>query len=100
MLSPATTHAPVVRAAAPAASVPACDDVHYWPAEQLDAFALQMASHGRCVSIAMMLGDRGYAMEQLAVAQSTACPVLRGLATQLCNYFASGHSATPAMAWN
>jgi len=38
----------------------------YCPTELLASFALLMAGHGRCVSTDMMLGDREYAMWQLA----------------------------------
>jgi hypothetical protein len=46
-----------------------------------------MAGHGRCVSAAMMLGDREYAMWQLARAQTLSDPVLRQAALRLFAYF-------------
>ena len=61
----------------------------YWPAQSMDAFLLRMAAHGRCVSAAMMLGDRRYAVEQLerawAVPQDAQ---LHTLADELAPYFA------------
>lgn len=59
----------------------------YWPCERLNAFILQMAAHGHCVSAAMMLGHRHYAMQQLAAAQQLSDEVLRGLAAELQAYF-------------
>ena len=61
----------------------------YWPCERLNAFILQMAAHGHCVSAAMMLGHRPYAVEQLAAAQQVADDTLRSLATELQAYFAA-----------
>lgn len=73
----------------------ATSDATYWPCERLNAFILQMAAHGHCVSAAMMLGHRPYAVEQLAVAQQVADDALRGLATELQAYFdAPADSAT------
>ena len=46
------------------------DSEHYCPIEQLASFALLMAGHGRCVSTDMMLGDRDYALAQLASARA------------------------------
>ena len=59
----------------------------YCPHELLGNFALLMAGHGRTVSSAMMLGDRGYAMWQLARAQAMADEQLRALAVKLFGYF-------------
>lgn len=61
--------------------------VTYWPCERLNAFILQMAAHGHCVSAAMMLGHRHYAMQQLAAAQQLSDEALRGLAAELQAYF-------------
>ncbi len=61
----------------------------YWPARSMDAFLLRMAAHGRCVSAAMMLGDRRYAVEQLEHAWSLPEDVtLQALADELAPYFA------------
>lgn len=59
----------------------------YCPTELLGTFTLLMAGHGRCVSAAMMLGDREYAMWQLARAQTVADPVLSHAALELFAYF-------------
>ncbi|HSW15891.1 MAG TPA: hypothetical protein VLJ86_01595 [Ramlibacter sp.] len=69
----------------------ACDEIGdenrfdptYCPAELLGQFSLLMAGHGRCVSAAMMLGDREYAMWQLARAHATDDVALRRLAARL-----------------
>jgi len=54
-------------------SLEACDEdqrprdtPRYCPTGLLASFALLMAGHGRCVKTDMMLGDREYAMWQLA----------------------------------
>ena len=47
------------------------------------SFTLLMAGHGRCVSTAMMLGDRDYALWQLARAQAMADPELCRVAARL-----------------
>ena len=65
------------QAAAGGSSLAGSDDVgnaerspRYCPTELLASFALLMAGHGRCVSTCMMLGDREYAMSQLACARA------------------------------
>jgi hypothetical protein len=59
----------------------------YWPADVLEAFTLQMSSHGFSVSSSMMLGDRRYAIEQLALAHTLSDDRLRELAVQLFQHF-------------
>lgn len=59
----------------------------YWPTELLGTFTLLMASHGRCVSSAMMLGDREYALWQLARAHTMDDDKLREVAVHLFTYF-------------
>ncbi len=59
----------------------------YWPTELLATFTLLMAGHGRCVSSAMMLGDREYALWQLARAHTMDDERLRAVAVQLFSYF-------------
>ena len=59
----------------------------YCPTEMLGTFTLLMAGHGRCVSAAMMLGDREYAMWQLARAQTLPDEALRKIALRLFAYF-------------
>lgn len=59
----------------------------YCPRELLGTFTLLMAGHGRCVSSAMMLGDREYAMWQLARAQTVPDGQLRRIALRLFAYF-------------
>lgn len=60
----------------------------YCPTGLLAAFALLMAGHGRCVSTAMMLGDREYAMWQLACARTLGDEDLAETAARLFSYFA------------
>lgn len=59
----------------------------YCPTELLGSFTLLMAGHGRSVSSAMMLGDREYAMWQLARAHTMADDQLRSIAVRLFSYF-------------
>jgi len=73
--------------------LPAADDsldhqvAGYCPMQLLGTFSLLMAGHGRCVSAAMMLGDRDYAMWQLARAHTMADDALRATAVRLFSYF-------------
>jgi hypothetical protein len=78
----------------PADSLDACDGVEaasgpprYCPVEQLARFALLMAGRGRCVHTDVMLGDREYAMWQLACARATEDRELADLAARLFAYF-------------
>lgn len=59
----------------------------YCPGELLGAFTLMMAGHGRCVSADMMLGDREYALWQLARAHTLSDEPLRAAAEKLFRYF-------------
>ena len=59
----------------------------YCPTELLADFALLMAGHGRCVCTSMMLGDREYAMWQLACAKAMDDAELSALAARLFAYF-------------
>lgn len=61
--------------------------LRYCPTELLGIFTMLMAGHGRCVSSSMMLGDREYAMWQLARAQTLPDEELRGVALRLFAYF-------------
>jgi len=63
------------------------DLAQYCPTQLLGTFTLLMAGHGRCVSSAMMLGDREYAMWQLARAHAMADDQLRSVAVKLFAYF-------------
>ncbi len=68
----------------------------YCPTELLAMFSLLMAGQGRCVSSAMMLGDREYAMWQLARAQTVADEELRKVAKRLFPYFDEARHAVIA----
>lgn len=59
----------------------------YCPTGLLAGFALLMAGHGRCVNTDMMLGDREYALWQLACARATDDAELAGVAARLFAYF-------------
>ena len=90
---------PVPQAAHPTAVATACapleageeftppDGASYCPIELLGTFTLLMAGHGRCVSADMMLGDREYAMWQLARAHTLGDQRLRHVAATLFGYF-------------
>ena len=79
--------------AAAASSLESCDDFEleatprYCPTGLLQGFALLMAGRGRCVNTDMMLGDREYAMWQLACARASDDPELVALAIRLFFYF-------------
>ena len=75
-------------------SVDASDEVdlredapRYCPIALLASFALLMAGHGRCVNTDMMLGDREYAMWQLACARASDDAELDAVAARLVAYF-------------
>ena len=59
----------------------------YCPTGLLAGFALLMAGHGRCVSTDMMLGDREYAVWQLACARALDDAELVEVAARLYGYF-------------
>jgi hypothetical protein len=70
----------------------------YCPTGLLAGFALLMAGHGRCVITDMMLGDREYAMWQLACARATEDRELQQVAARLFAYFDDPQqSALPVM---
>lgn len=59
----------------------------YCPTGLLATFSLLMAGHGRCVNTAMMLGDREYAMWQLACARALDDAELQAIVSRLFGYF-------------
>ena len=63
------------------------DETRYCPTQLLSAFALLMAGHGWPVCTAMMLGDREYAVWQLARAHTLHDSQLREVAARLFAYF-------------
>jgi hypothetical protein len=70
----------------------------YCPTGLLASFALLMAGHGRCVNTDMMLGDREYAMWQLACARAMDDRELSILGRRLFAYFDDPqHSAMPVL---
>lgn len=71
------------------------DEARYCPTRLLSAFALLMAGHGRCVCTSMMLGDREYAMWQLARAHTLGDAELREVAARLFAYFDEAQAPVP-----
>ena len=87
-------HAQQAAASRNETSLEACDEfeeldaaARYCPTELLGTFTLLMAGQGRCVSADMMLGDREYAMWQLARAHTAGSDELRAVAVRLFSYF-------------
>ena len=78
--------------------LPLDDSARYCPTRLLASFALLMAGHGRCVNTDMMLGDREYAMWQLACARSLEDAELADVTTRLFAYFDDAqHSGVAVM---
>lgn len=71
------------------------EEAHYCPTHLLDAFALLMAGHGRGICTSMMLGDREYAMWQLARAHTLGDAELREIAARLFAYFHDDRAPVP-----
>ncbi len=71
----------------------------YWPAETLDAFLLQMAARGHCISAAMMLGDRTYALQQIERARALPGCALQALVQELSEYFEDAEPAAASVHW-
>jgi hypothetical protein len=72
------------------------DTARYCPTRLLSTFALLMAGHGRCINTTMMLGDREYAMWQLARAHTLGDREVREIAARLFAYFDDDRAPTPA----
>ena len=70
--------------------------MRYCPSSLLAAFSLLMAGHGRCVNTSMMLGDREYAMWQLARAHTLQDRELRSVSAKLFAYFDDERAPVPA----
>ena len=98
MNRPHLDHAPQPSLAEASTSLEASDDfdvpasTRYCPTALLGTFTLLMAGHGRCVNSSMMLGDREYAMWQLARAQTLPDDELRAMALRLFGYFDEARS--------
>lgn len=65
-LSTGTSRDPEWDAGWESPGTPSCRS--YWSEGLLGAFSRRMATHDLCESRAMMMGDRGYALEQLDLA--------------------------------
>jgi hypothetical protein len=63
-----------------------------WPDALLANFCLRMSSQGMCVSRALMVCDRRYALEQISHAHSMADDTLRAMAVELFRHFVSQRS--------
>ena len=88
--------------AVPAAYAPdlgARAEARYWPAHALDAFLLQMAARGHCISATMMLGDRGYALDQLQHARAMPGDTLQSAVRELSDYFEDAEPAVASLHW-
>ena len=72
------------------------DTARYCPMRLLSAFALLMSGHCRCINTTMMLGDREYAMWQLARAHTLGDAELREVAARLFAYFDDERAPPPA----
>lgn len=68
-----------------------------WPPELLEAFTLRMAGHGMCISRALMMCDRRYALQQLKDAHNLADDTLRLMAVQLFRHFEARQSGIRAL---
>lgn len=68
-----------------------------WPPELLEGFTLRMASHGMCISRALMMCDRRYALQQLKDAHDLADDTLRLMAVQLFRHFEARQSGIRAV---
>ena len=93
-MNPLHTHPMPAQPAPPGSSLEASDDfevaagsLQYCPTALLPSFALLMAGRGRCVNTDMMLGDREYAMWQLACARALDDGELDEVARRLFAYF-------------
>jgi hypothetical protein len=75
---------------------PLTGSMRYCPTSLLAAFALLMGGHGRAVNTSMMLGDREYAMWQLARAHTLRDRELRSVAARLFAYFDDERAPVPA----
>src|SRR3954465_10706532 len=73
------------------------DSPRYCPTRLLASFALLMAGHGRCVNTDMMLGDREYAMWQLACARALDDEELGPVVARLFAYFSEPQQAATAV---
>jgi len=71
------------------------DMARYCPMRLLSAFALLMSGHGRSINTTMMLGDREYAMWQLARAHTLGDAELREVAARLFAYFDDERAPAP-----
>jgi hypothetical protein len=71
------------------------DEARYCPTRLLSAFSLLMAGHGRPVNTSMMLGDREYAMWQLARAHTIHDRELRDVTARLFAYFDDERAPVP-----
>ena len=63
-----------------------------WPDALLENFCLRMSSHGMCVSRALMICDRRYALEQISHGHNMADETLRAMAVELFRHFVSQRS--------
>ncbi len=63
-----------------------------WPEDLLGLFSLRMAGHGMSISRVHMLGNPGYALQQLAHARAMGDDTLGILASQLFRFYEAHQS--------
>ncbi|WP_439115181.1 hypothetical protein [Hydrogenophaga sp.] len=68
-----------------------------WPQDLLEQFTQRMSGHGLCVSRALMVCDRRYALHQLVHAHSLADDTLRLVAVQLFRRYEARQSGIPLL---
>ena len=68
-----------------------------WPLELLENFSLRMAGHGMCISRALMVCDRQYAVQQLTYAKGMDDPHLHDMAVQLFTHYEARPSGVRAL---
>jgi hypothetical protein len=69
-----------------------------WPEDMLSQFSLRMASHGMSISRTHMLGNPGYALQQLAHARAMGDAALLLLVNQLFHIYQSHQSGVAVTA--
>lgn len=68
-----------------------------WPPQLLESFVAGMGGHGLSVCRALMMCDRGYALQQLKDAHNLADDRLRLMAIELFRHFEARQSGIPSM---
>jgi hypothetical protein len=69
-----------------------------WPEELLNQFSRRMAGHGMSISRTHMLGNPGYALQQLVHGRAIGDETLRCIASQLFRFYESHQSGVSVTA--